>query len=182
MKTCRSCREKFEPKRPLQVACSPECARKIVETAKAKRAAREAREERKADMVRRHKLKTKKELTEDVQDVVNRYVRLRDKGLPCISCGMEYGCQWHAGHYRETFRFPELRFHLDNINKQCSQCNRQLHGNLVEYRKGLVKRIGLERVEALENWPRPRAKWSHDDLWEIRETFLRKIKELEAMT
>jgi hypothetical protein len=30
------------------------------------------------------------------------------------------------------------------------KCNRYLSGNVAEYRKGLIERIGIEKVEALE--------------------------------
>ncbi len=39
---------------------------------------------------------------------------------------------------------------------QCKRCNRHLGGNYSEYRKELVNRIGLERVEKLENDNEPR--------------------------
>ena len=38
-----------------------------------------------------------------------------------------------------------------NCNKQCAPCNNHLSGNLINYRINLVKLIGVEKVEALEN-------------------------------
>lgn len=51
-------------------------------------------------------------------------------------------------------------------------------GNVVEYRINLVKRIGVERVEALENNNEPH-KWTVDEAKEIIKTYKAKIKELE---
>ena len=38
-----------------------------------------------------------------------------------------------------------------NVAASCSQCNNHKSGNVVEYRIELVRRIGEERVQALEN-------------------------------
>jgi hypothetical protein len=53
-----------------------------------------------------------------------------------------------------------------------------LHGNLVLYRLGLIRRIGLEAVERLEGPHEPR-KYSIDELREIRDTYRRRARELE---
>ncbi len=75
-------------------------------------------------------------------------VRKRDQGKPCISCG-----SWNAsdaGHYYSAGHYPELEMHPDNCHLQCRKCNTHLHGNLIEYRKGLIQRIGNTRVEELD--------------------------------
>ena len=38
-----------------------------------------------------------------------------------------------------------------NCHSQCVKCNRYLSGNVVEYRKGLIEKIGADRVLQLEN-------------------------------
>ena len=92
----------------------------------------------------------------EAQAAFNAYVRARDKDDACISCGNyvlgdQIGGGWDAGHYRSTGSAPHLRFHLHNCHKQCVKCNRFLSGNVAEYRKGLIKKIGIEKVEALES-------------------------------
>jgi len=37
------------------------------------------------------------------------------------------------------------------VHGQCKKCNRHLSGNAVEYRKRLLERIGLERLEQIES-------------------------------
>lgn len=78
----------------------------------------------------------------------HKFIRERDKNKPCISCGkftdLECGHFYSAGHY------PALRFDEENSHGQCSRCNRFLHGNLLEYRIGLINRYGQEFVEKLE--------------------------------
>jgi hypothetical protein len=43
-----------------------------------------------------------------------------------------------------------MRFVEENCAKQCKRCNQHLAGNHVEYRKGLIERIGLADVERIE--------------------------------
>jgi len=84
---------------------------------------------------------------------VNKYVRLRDKGKPCISCGkLDDGThQRHASHYRSTAACSSLRFNTKNIYASCQQCNTTKSGNLIEYRISLIKNHGEELVHWLES-------------------------------
>lgn len=50
-----------------------------------------------------------------------------------------------------------------NVNLCCRKCNCFLSGNLIEYRKGLVKKYGEEKVLMLENVPGFK-KWSRYEL------------------
>ena len=43
-----------------------------------------------------------------------------------------------------------MRFEEDNVNSQCKHCNYFMSGNLLNYRKNLINKIGLERVERLD--------------------------------
>lgn len=79
---------------------------------------------------------------------VHKYIRERDKGNPCISCG-EYRTL-EAGHFYAAGSYEILRFNFLNIHGQCKQCNNHVHGNLLEYRKRLIIKIGIEEVEKLE--------------------------------
>jgi len=134
-KPCRNCKVPFIKCRPLQRVCGWECG---LEVAK-KIAEKQARALARADRV-----KTKKSI-EDMEPLsywekraekeVNRYVRLRDAHLGCISCdkGPNWDGQWHASHFRSVGAASALRFHLWNIKKSCSECNRHKSGNLSEY-------------------------------------------------
>lgn len=87
-------------------------------------------------------------LTKKLETVFNAYIRERDKNLGCISCGSFNEIQ--AGHFYSVGHFSWLRFSEDNVAGQCVRCNYHLHGNQLNYRMGLIKRIGKERVEKLE--------------------------------
>ena len=109
---------------------------------------------------------------------VNAYVRTRDKGMPCISCGRFHDGQWHAGHYRSKGSAPHLRFDAErNIFRQCAPCNTYLSGNLINYRRGLIARIGIADVELLEADSTPR-KYTIDELKAIKAKYTAMTKEL----
>lgn len=155
-KKCRVCGDTFQPISRTQVVCTWPCAIKHAETLAAKREARETREAK-------AKAKPLKYWLDLAQTWVNKYVRMRDAHLPCISCGTTADVQYAAGHYRSRGSASHLRFNHDNLHKQCNRhCNMALSGNQRNYRIGLIARIGLERVEALEN-DNTQRKWTIDD-------------------
>jgi hypothetical protein len=159
---CRACQKPFLRFRTTQAVCGPRCATKVVKADKRK----EAEDTR----ARRVALKSRRDWLNEAQKAFNAWVRARDAALPCVSCGRHHEGQYHAGHYLTVGARPELRFTPDNCHKQCSACNTHLHGNLILYRVELIRRIGLERVEALEG-PHPPAKWSVDELKTIRDAY-----------
>lgn len=108
------------------------------------------------------------QLKKKVQRAVNAYVRERDKGKPCISC-QRHCASYEAGHYIPEGSNNALRYHLWNINSQCQQCNRWKSGNLTEYRVYLVKKIGADKVEWLEEHRHDTKKWRREELEEILE-------------
>jgi hypothetical protein len=81
----------------------------------------------------------------------NAFIRLRDANEPCISCQRHHAGQYHAGHYKPAGVNSALKFNELNVHKQCSACNNNLSGNLTEYRIHLIKKIGLSKVEELDN-------------------------------
>ena len=134
------------PSLPYKTFCGPECGAVIgmAAIAKAKRI------EAKADLDKLQSLKPITKLLAELQTAFNAWVRERDRGRPCISCGRQHQGQWHAGHYLSVGARPELRFHPLNVWLQCAPCNTHLHGNLILFRVNLIKEIGIEAVEWLE--------------------------------
>ena len=170
-KTCRACRTKFEPTRIGQVACDWECAIKYTLSLKTARDRKETKE-------RKAKLKTRRDWLREAQSAFNRFIRTRDMGRPCISCGRHHTGQIHAGHYLSTGARPELRFDERNVHAQCAPCNNHLSGNIVLYRKGLIAKIGQEAVNALEGPHEPKH-YTVDDLKQIKADYTRMARELE---
>ena len=170
LKTCSACKAKFTPVRTGQVACGWPCA--IQHTANLK-AARERKDKRE----RKAKLKTRRDWLREAQAAFNRFIRLRDAGKPCISCGRHHQGQMHAGHYLSVGARPELRFHEQNVHSQCAPCNNHLSGNIVLYRKGLMAKIGIELVEWLEGH-HEQQHYTIDELRQIKADYTAMAKEL----
>jgi hypothetical protein len=111
-------------------------------------------EDRKKTREKLDAMRTKPQLVKVAQTAFNAFVRVRDADKPCISCGKpsdDSANGWDASHYRSVGSSPHLRFVEDNCHKSCKHCNQFLAGNIVEYRKGLIERIGLARVEQIES-------------------------------
>ena len=70
-----------------------------------------------------------------------------------------------------------MRFVEDNAAGQCKKCNRYLSGNAIEYRKGLIERIGLHSVEQIERDNTLR-KYTHEGLIEIAKHYNAEAKRL----
>ena len=174
---CKVCKAPYTPRRAFECWCSPGCGLVIAVQRQAKAQATADKLQRIADKAAREVLKTKADLANDAQKEVNRYVRLRDMGKPCISCGSLTAEIYQAGHYLSRGARPELRFDLDNIHAQCVHCNMHKGGNATEYRPRLIERIGLERVERLEG-PHPMPRWTREDLISIKELARAMAREL----
>lgn len=175
---CKECGAYYVKFQSTQQVCSVKCAMAMSKRkaeAKRKQADKAERRERKA---RLEKLKSRRDYEKDLQKEFNKFIRLRDRDLPCISCGRYHQGQWHAGHYRSVGACPELRFNEDNVHKQCSVCNNHKSGNAIEYRIGLVERIGLERVEFLERKDHPPLKLTIGEIKELIKVYRAKCKEL----
>lgn len=149
-KKCKSCQALFLPFNSMQVVCGKiSCAVEWSKTkaakdhtAKAKRVEKIQSRQKFADSDRGHWVKK-------LDVVFNAFVRLRDAGLPCISCGTSTG-QMQAGHYRPKGGHGHLRWHEDNVHAQCSTCNNYRSGNLTAYRPGLISKVGQEAIDWLE--------------------------------
>lgn len=174
-KRCSFCRSVFLPVRPMQAVCSPICARRQVLEKRV--------EERAQIKTRKEAIKTLPVLKAEAQKAFNAWVRARDATQPCISCDAPPPdlTQLHAGrdagHYRSVGSAAHLRFHEDNCHAQCVKCNQWGAGRAVDYRLGLIRRIGLVRVEALEADNEVR-KFTADELRAIRTDYKARLKAL----
>lgn len=172
---CRVCGKEYQPQQSFQKWCSPQCGfelsqRNIEKKVKAER----------LEFKRKVKSNDRSALTDRTQEACNAYIRERDKHQPCISCGTrKTDIQYHAGHYKSRGSNPALRFHPDNIHKQCARCNNFQSGNITEYRINLVNKIGLPMVEWLEQ-DHPPQKLTLEDLTDIRDWYKHKLKLLKA--
>lgn len=198
-KKCKSCRAEFIPSRPLQSACGVPCAIALTNVSKEK--ARKAKEamERAEHRIAKEKIKTRSQWIKEAEQAVRDYRRLYELsiGSGCISCGQSQehviaaqgwktGGAFDAGHFLGKGARPELRMEPNNIWLQCKGCNAgsfkfARKGSTVSegFRVGLIERIGLEAVEALESDHEPR-KHTIDDLKEIKAHYRAKVRELKT--
>lgn len=182
-KKCRNpeCRQAFMPARPLQVVCGMSCALALAKIQQAKEAKRLNLQARAKQRVARAKIKTRAEHLKEAQAAFNEFIRERDRDLPCISCGRHHQGQYHAGHYRSVGSSPALRFEELNVHKQCAPCNNHKSGNAIEYRLGLVRKIGAEQVEWLEG-PHPAKHYSVEDLQGLKARYRALVRDFKRGT
>lgn len=116
----------------------------------------------------------------------------RDRGLEptCISCGKPLGGdQWCCGHFKTRGAQSNLRYDRKNTFLQHNRrCNMMLSGDIAGtkttrgYKQGLIERFGesdgLAIIEHCETNTSP-AKWTWQQLEEMRSEFNKRIRELE---
>lgn len=183
---CPHCRGKLEGRERIHEACIAPWA--DAQAQKAERRAAKAsktaqQEEKRQDRVKKERMKGIPDLIREADRAFAVYVRLRDRlaGYPCISSGKPLDWSGNAvdsGHFRSRGAASAIRYHQDNCHAQTKHDNLYLSGNAVEYRKGLIERIGLERVEALEAMTAVH-KWTREELIAIKAEYMAKAKELK---
>jgi hypothetical protein len=175
-------RKRFEQIRGEQV-CSVECSIAIINS---KTYVRKYEKQIRIENAKNKKaildsIKSHSKWLNDLQKVFNQYIRLRDVDELCISCqkvtrkGNE-----DAGHFYPTTK-SALRFNEDNVHKQCSRpCNKDKHGDIHEYRINLIKKIGEERVQWLDEHKNDPLNLSIPDIKEFIEYYKLKVKKLKS--
>ena len=183
---CKHCKQKFIPKTFLQKFCmdQPECITAFLTEMKSKNSQKEKKDWSLKKKVMKEKLKTLTDYENEARKEFQKFIRLRDKNLPCISCG-KHSDNYDAGHYFSANQFSGLIFHEWNVNAQCKMfCNNMMHGNLANYRIGLVLKIGEQNMKWLEdNKDRLRLyKYTKEELISIKEIYMLKQKEFKNLT
>ena len=176
-KRCKECNKLFVPFNSTQKVCNYKCA--IALNYKVKKQNKENLNNLIAED------KAKKSLSKHIKNtvqIVHRYIRERDKGKPCISCGAPYKDDFDAGHFFPAGKFTALKFDYDNINGQCIQCNRFNEGNFELYSLSLPNRIGMEKYQELikraKTTVKTAKKWTRDELNKIKADAKAKIKKI----
>ena len=137
------------------------------------------------------KVKVKKpsisSLKKKAWDLFSRYIRLRDClkttgctsfGL-CVTCGKRYHFKLlQAGHFIPGRHNANL-FSEKGTHAQCYNCNINLRGNTLEYRRKIIEMYGEGYDEILEAEDRKVVKYTQQDYNEFIDTLKEKIKEIE---
>jgi hypothetical protein len=149
-KSCKICKVKFKPFKPLQQVCSPACAILLAEKNKAKN---EKREKTKIKKELRETAKTISAYRKELQIIVNKIVREIDAGFNCISSGRPYKTNDQAGHYYSVGAYQSLRFNLHNIYSQSVADNLYKSGNTIGFTQGLIKEFGDSWLQIVTKLP-----------------------------
>lgn len=172
------CGKQFTPERNFQKTCfNTICAYGYVNQQKE---LKEKKDWNKEKEVIKTKLKSYGEHLKELEKIFNEFIRLRDKDNTCISCGTTKDVQYHAGHYYSVGAYPNLRFNEDNVHKQCGMsCNKQRHGNIIEYTPKLIQKIGIQRFEKLAELKNQELKLTIPEILELKIEYKLKIKQLK---
>ncbi len=116
----------------------------------------------------------------------SKYIRLRDAlrttgiltYVKCITCGKLLKVSFcDAGHFISR-RYNATLFDERNVHTQCRYCNRFLDGNLLEYRRQIIRIYGEGIDIELEDKATEIKKYSVEDLTNIAECYNMKYKRL----
>ncbi|WP_248769085.1 recombination protein NinG [Pseudomonas sp. MWU12-2345] len=199
-KTCKNpaCSSSFIPQRLGQKVCSPKCGLATADVNREKARKSLAQVDRAEIKVRKEALKSRAEHLKDAEKAVRDYRRTYELsiGSGCISCGesqesvlaaqaWKVGGAFDGGHFMGKGARPELRLEPSNIWLQCKSCNSGSYAHARKgytvsqgFRSGLINRIGLEAVEALEADHEPR-KHTVEELKAITADYRAKTRELK---
>ena len=121
-------------------------------------------------------------------EVFSRYIRTRDclKTTGCTSFGLCFTCQkrYHikllqAGHFISGRHNANL-FSEKGTNAQCYNCNINLRGNTLEYRRQIIKMYGEGADLELEKEARQIKKFSIEDLTKLVEYYKIEVEKLKG--
>jgi len=174
MPKCRHCKAPYtRTHNGIETWCSVECGYQLARKKQSQAYKAETRVMRKAANE-----KSVKWLAAKAKTVCHLFIRTRDAGKGCRSCGTKTAKQYHAGHFISSHRGAALRYDERNIFLQCAACNdgNKLSGNLLMYRAALARDYGEDYVQELERIGHEKKTWKIPDLQEVIEYYKAKLK------
>ena len=135
------------------------------------------------------KKKTISKAKKETWDAFSKYIRMRDclRTTGCTSWGLCITCNkrlhfkmLQAGHFIPGRHNANL-FNEKGCHAQCYNCNMNLRGNTLEYRRKIIELYGAGWDEVLEQRARQTVKYSVKDLEEKKEEYQTLIKEMEGL-
>lgn len=113
----------------------------------------------------------------------HKYIKLRDRGKPCVSCGQPWHSDHQAGHWKKASDYSNLKFDERNIHNQCEGCNIAKQGNVQAYSIRITQRISEEDKSELERlaaeYKKESFHWDRETLKQTREYYKNKYNELK---
>ncbi len=120
--------------------------------------------------------------------IFSQYIRMSDGLLTtgstewalCITCGKRYHFKLlQAGHF-VAGRHSSNLFSERGVHAQCYNCNINLKGNTLEYRRQIIKLYGKDADLELENEAKEIKKYTIPELEEMITTYKQKIEKLRG--
>jgi hypothetical protein len=184
MSECSICKTEFVKTRPMQQVCGLACAMQTASIKAAVKRIKAKQQDKRETKAKLDALNPKSYYVKQAQIAFNTFIRQRDYGKSCICCDKpiawgtdKTGGVVDCGHYLSTGARSHLRFNENNAAAQLKYCNTYLSGNAANYRIGLIKRVGLECVEALENDYTVK-RWTIEELKDIAKIYREKTKRM----
>lgn len=168
MAKCKQCKRVFTPFNSTIKVCGYNCAIEWGKLHPKKTSIKRVSSQIKSEA--KEKLETYSQRVNKVKVIFQKWIRERDKDLPCISCGTTKASSWHASHFKKAELYSGVIFNELNVWRACSKCNIYLNGNELNYRKNLVKKFGSKIVEQLEDLADKTRnyKYTSDELQQIK--------------
>uniref|UniRef100_A0A6M3LUQ8 Putative lambda recombination protein n=1 Tax=viral metagenome TaxID=1070528 RepID=A0A6M3LUQ8_9ZZZZ len=144
-----------------------------------------SKEESNGNLPRKKKQASKKTIKDRTWRAFSKYIRLRDclktTGTvthgKCITCGKLLSITFcDAGHFVSR-RYNSTLFDERNVHIQCRYCNRFLNGNLLEYRRQIIRLYGEGIDIELEDKATEITKLGVEDLTNIEKYYKIKVEE-----
>ena len=103
----------------------------------------------KVSTVKKKKPKTRSYYVKQLDKVFSEYIRRRDDGKGCVTCGIKKPWQeMQACHYYSRGKYP-TRWHELNVHSGCYRCNVLLKGAYTDYALFMFSTYGAEKVQEL---------------------------------
>lgn len=191
---CKFCKQPATQRFGLNYFCNPDCAYNQARAIQAKKASKDASEQRKRDRERLVKLKKPSEHSSEAQTLFNKMRRLecllwfKEKNLEpvCISCQKPLGGDvWACGHYKTRGARKDLAFERLNTNLQHNfSCNKHKSGDVEGQKIGYAMIYGAEesvRILADLEVRREIPKRTPEDWQAMKKEFSAEIRRLEKL-
>ena len=126
-------------------------------------------------------MKKSTNLKDKLDKVFSLYIRLRDADengfCTCYTCGkVAHYKEMQNGHFWSRTHLS-TRFNENNCKVQCVGCNIFKKGNYIEYTKRLLKELGEEKFNELEQLKNSTVKISKSEYEQMIEHYIQKNKE-----
>lgn len=180
---CLFCRDYFEADTMVTTPKGKFCTYEhAIEYANKKTAGNKKKKQRAVDSQQKKELMTRSKWFARLQALVNQFVRYRDSGEPCCTCGTTNpNIKYDAGHCFTVAARSDIRFELTNIHRQCSNnCNVHGSGMRNEYEQFIIVRYGADHLEWLKE-VKPSLKVQFPNWQDIEQEIIRYRKLLRSV-